>query len=244
MKMKKFLLTFTTAFFALGTLQAHDSNSSGEYLQTDTTVNAAGDEQQTAKPAAPERELRKKYFNFAFAGQSLRDDSGSESIKSSWGTAISTGRTFVVHRRPIADMLHIGIDATWFDLNAANYKLPLSINSYQLDISMGVGVGVHLTPVGKLGIHLYGRYNPTLGTYLVVPGKGMDEQMEDLIGGFDARLAYVSGVVTGGAVSWGLVSLGFEYRMGVGNYKSVLHKEDPKVKLTTSGWRAYFGFRF
>jgi hypothetical protein len=107
---------------------------------------------------------------------------------------------------------------------------------------MGIGIGVHLTPVSKLGIHLYARYNPTFGTLIGID-KGSDEEEG---GGAIFQGGYVSGVVTGGAVSWSVISLGIEYRMGVGKYSALMFKENtlPFGKVKTGGWRAYFGFRF
>ncbi len=52
---------------------------------------------------------------------------------------------------------------------------------------------------------------------------------------------------TGGAVSWGFISLGAEARWGTGNYKT-LHAEEEDYpdtgKLKTSGMRVYLSLRY
>lgn len=175
--------------------------------------------------------LRKKYFNLNYASQNMFYD-GYESVNSSWGAGFSTGQTYVVHRNPIAGMIHIGIDATWFDINFAHYKGSDNLKLYQGDIAMGLGLGVHVTPIGKLGIHAYARYNPTFATIFYEDG---------FSGG------YASGIVAGGAISWGVISVGAEMRRSYGSYNDWTGDEEVRakgVKMNTKGVRVYLGFRW
>ncbi len=190
---------------------------------------------------ASEPTFRKKYVNLNYVSQgALEPETGLSVGKSNWGAAFSTGRTFVLHgREPIARMLYIGFDATWFDVNYAQLGDAsglLKINQADLGL-FGVGPSVHIMPVGQLGIHAYFRYQPTLATFF-----GGDN-------GFTG--GYASMFVSGGAISYGVISLGIEARWGSGKYSDVKSwfgsKEDraaATTKLKTSGLRAYLGFRF
>lgn len=139
---------------------------------------------------------------------------GGEIAKSKMGFGFARGRTFLMHRRPVAEMLWFGLDATWIDINYAIYdKYKMLVNGkstefrndlHHVDLGMGFGPSVHLFPVSKLGVHAYFRYNPTFTTTF-------DEDF-NLMGG------YGSFYVSGGAVSWGVISLGAEARWGSGRY--------------------------
>lgn len=183
------------------------------------------------------------YTNLSFVVQKMVDPlTGVKSETSDWGAAIAKGRTFVLHRRPIARMIYFGLDANWVDLNYAHYNMSVSGRTksqiLQADISvLGLGPSVHVMPVEKLGIHAYFRVLPTYGAYA------------NRVGG---EFLYVMGglypaFTTGGAVSWGAISLGAEARWGTADYEQLTDDEDFNVlegKLKTSGLRAYVSLRF
>lgn len=205
----------------------------------------------------PDR-FRAKYFNFSFASQKMAYHfSGSglnadmDMFKSSYGVGLTAGRSYILHNEPILGMIRIGLDATWFDMNYAHQK-PAGIFSeifdmldapsfeiHQADISMGIGPSIHVNPVGRLGIHAYARYNPTLATLFNTQGD------------FSMAGGYSSVIVTGGAISWGVISVGVEGRWGFAKYSDWFTGGDEgsegtfdKMKLKTKGLRAYIGFRF
>ncbi len=222
--MKKALLVVLFAVLSAGVVSAQEPVSESS--------------QEVAK-IRKETKLRKKYFNLNYSFQGLYPPgSRDDKQKSKWGAGFSTGQTFVLHKNPIAGMLHVGLDATWFDLNAAQYDDILGAKQFQLEAAMGLGVGIHLTPIGKLGIHTYARYNPTFSAIALIG--------DELAYG----LGYASGVVSGLAVSWGVISLGFEGRWLFSNYSMKLFDAESddmssaKQKLNTSGCRVYLGFRW
>ena len=62
------------------------------------------------------------YLNIGYVESKLKQDDW-EQLKSDWGASITIGKTFFLHKKPIANFIRLGIDATWFDLTYANYKL-------------------------------------------------------------------------------------------------------------------------
>ena len=66
------------------------------------------------------KEWRKKFINLSFTNATISQDNVQD-LKSNYGVAFTVGRTFYLHK-PIGDMLRLGIDATWFDINYSNYE--------------------------------------------------------------------------------------------------------------------------
>ena len=192
--------------------------------------------------AKPSGTFRPKFNNISFVSQHLTFDgvSSTNVMKKGIGAAYTTGRTFVLTPTPIADMLRFGIDAVWTDLNYAFHKGNTDLvkdKMHQLEFGLGVGAAIHVNPVEKLGIHAYFRFNPSVSA---IYNRVSDDDPRGHIG-------YASFFTTGGAVSWGLISLGCEARWGSGNYKTIKGSKDTtpgKMKIKTSGLRAYVSFRF
>jgi hypothetical protein len=191
------------------------------------------------------------YTNFYYVTQKMIEPvSGTESDPSKWGAAISKGRNLVLHRRPIAGVMFVALNANWVDINYAQYGITYAdfedltdvemsdAKMHQLDISvLGVGPSIHVMPVGRLGVHAYFRYQPGYGAY----APRIDGEIDYVMGGL------VHGFVTGGALSWGALALGAEARWGTGNYKMLTDDETylgMEGKLKTSGIRAYLSLRF
>lgn len=125
--------------------------------------------------------LRKKYRNLSFVKQEFEPASYfgmDQTLKSNFGAAFTVGRTFYLHKKPIAGLIRFGLDATWFDLNYTNYKLeyrwednydeeeePETSNFHQAEIGMQVGPSVTVNPVGKLNVNAYFRFAPVFQLY-------------------------------------------------------------------------------
>lgn len=236
---------------------------------------------QSERDAAELRDLRQQlnwekkrrwmrgYTNISWAlSQKLTYDDGLEIGKANLGAGFTTGRSFIMHKTGIANMVWFGLDATWFDVSYSLYDSyvmrgvngdkPIDGDLHQVEIGMGVGPSVHVFPLSKLGVHGYFRYNPAFTA-------SFDKDF-NLMGG------YASTFVAGGAVSWGKISVGLETRWGGGKYSDLTEgakqsmidnleddlKEDiPGVgveidpvkskaseKRKFSGTRVYIGFRF
>ena len=134
--------------------------------------------------------LRKKYRNLSFVKQEFEPASYfgmDQTLKSNFGAAFTVGRTFYLHKKPIAGLIRFGLDATWFDLNYTNYKLeyrwednydeeeePETSNFHQAEIGMQVGPSVTVNPVGKLNVNAYFRFAPSFFSFIrrrYPPGK-------------------------------------------------------------------------
>lgn len=205
-------------------------------------AGSAGAQENPEKPQPPA-----KYVNFGFSMPELRQPD-FPALKSNYGASFTVGRTYFLHRKPIAGILRIGIDATWFDINYTNYKLelrdkqsqPETMSYHQAEVAMQVGPSVSVNPVGKLNIHTYFRYAPSFsGLY----------DGDQFLGN------YATVFVGGGAVSYGKVGLGVEARFGGCRYKELFGGGDEEEKsggdesatvekTTFSGLRVYFSLRF
>ena len=144
---------------------------------------------------------RPKYTTLGYVLQQNVTLASGEVIKPEFGAMINRGRTFYLHKKPIANFLNIGIDATWIDVNYAMYK-PTTITDatlHQAELAMQVGPSLTFTPVKRLQVHLYGRYAPTFAM----------RYDSDQFGG-----NYASIFVAGGNLSFGFFGVGAEYRWG------------------------------
>lgn len=70
-----------------------------------TSVAASAQEPEAWRP---------KYVNLSFVSQKL-DFGEGEKLKSRFGAAFTTGRSYYLHKKPVAGMIRFGIDATWID---------------------------------------------------------------------------------------------------------------------------------
>lgn len=201
--------------------------------------------------SAQEGRLRKKYINFSFSKLETMP-AGFLALKSNYGAAFTVGRTYFVHKKPLAGMIRFGIDATWFDLNYTNYEIgPVesespydeggTSNFHQVEIGMQAGPSVMVNPVGKLNVHGYFRYAPSFsGLY----------NGDAIVGN------YATFFVGGAAISYAAIGLGVEARFGNSRYKELIggesdgdYEEGEEVisssfKTKFSGVRFYLTFRF
>ncbi len=190
----------------------------------------------TVNSYGQEYKFRPKYNNFSFAAQTLTVD-GVKSNARGMGFAYTSGRSYIVHPGAIAKMLRFGIDATWGDINYAKHS-EAGFNRHQVEVGVGIGASVHVNPVSQLGIHAYFRFMPSFS--------GIIERRSELTGN-EVYGNYASFFVAGGAVSWGIISIGAEARWGKATYYQFNLKEgetDYKPAIKTNGLRAYVSLRF
>jgi hypothetical protein len=202
-----------------------------------------------------------EFHHFALTSQKI-DLIGKETLVFApiiRGVALTTGHSFLVHEKPLARIARFGFDINWFDIEYGNWWKKIDSHNkwmHKLDLAMGIGPAVHLSPFDRIGVHGYFRYSPTIS--LVAHNFAGGEE-----GKFELVAGYASYFSAGLAVSWSAFSLGGEYRFGRGvyngiripdvtvspkeidelanlNIKDVLDKERHRM----SGWRLCFGFRF
>ena len=186
-------------------------------------------------------DFRRKYRNFSWSSMSMSasDFEGAEPVRSKYGAAFTSGRTYFLHGKPIAGMIKIGLDATWVDLNYNNYSydwdvegVPQTSAVHQIEYSLHVGPSIAINPVGKLNINAYFRYAPTFSAFLSTGD------------GFALSGNYATMFVTGGMVSWGVIGIGAEYRFGNCNYRNLVGDGSLAGNLDKSGFRAFITLRF
>lgn len=267
--MKKKLLMAAWALIAV---------SVNVYSQTDDRIDSLYEEINKLKARVENTEKeqlndqiwanRKRYFNIAYGIQTLTHQEQEDlQWRSKWAAAIVKGTTYYLHRKPIAGMIKFGLDWTQIDLHVANYQTDFggqytprpSIDGFsefnyeddydndfglwQMEASMHIGPSVTINPVSHLKVNAYFRYAPSFSAIY------LDDNF---------NYNYATFFVTGAAVSYKTISLGWERRWGSAKYKSIelddlSHSEERDVanvlahsdnKLKTSGMRVYLSFRF
>lgn len=58
-----------------------------------------------------EYKWRKKYVNLGFINTTMSQD-GKSDLRSNYGASFTVGRTYFLHKKPIAGVFRFGIDAT------------------------------------------------------------------------------------------------------------------------------------
>lgn len=191
---------------------------------------------------------RAKYFNISYVKQSLSVKDANYKYNSSLGVAITNGRTYYLHKKPILGMIKFGIDWSFFDVNFAMYENKVANcydeeneNIYQAEIGMQVGPSVTVNPIDHLKVNAYFRVTPSYSM---------------MYGGEEFSGSYGTFFSVGGAVSYKVISLGIEGRWGKTKYKSIVDLGDitgeddepssgaPKSTWKTGSTRFYISFRF
>lgn len=181
------------------------------------------------------KEWRKKFINLSFTNATLSQDNVKD-LKSNYGAAFTIGRTYFLHK-PIGDMLRLGIDATWFDINYTNYDIKhityWDVNKYQYhqgEVSMHIGPSVTFEPFKRFTLHAYFQYVPTFTTLYTGDSKTFYGN-------------YASLWITGCNISYGVVGLGIESRFGKTNYKPLGSSDSGNINSSLSGFRTYLTFK-
>ena len=271
--MKKILFTLTIALLATTWAMAQENENADKRLDSlQQVVDKLTTQIDDSEEADMQQKIwkdRAKYFNLSYVKQKLQLQ-----YESDFGVAISRGRTYYLHKKPILKMIKFGIDWTQFDINYAKYgKLTedfsestgdetfdveesedLELGMHQLDFGMHFGLSLTVNPVSHLKVNGYYRFAPTGSVIL----------LDD-----DVSVQFVPFNVFGGAVSYKVISVGVEARKGSAKYKNFSVDEDidgsledmgdydnpgdldlgsvinsEKVNFKTLSTRVYISFRF
>ncbi|MDH6358790.1 hypothetical protein [Parabacteroides sp. PF5-9] len=179
---------------------------------------------------------RNTYLNVGYVFQQLKGVDNNMLFNSDYGVSFSIGHTYYLHRKPIANLMKVGLDATFFDLNVADYT-DYNSRHYNdgedsdrtMQIAAGMQIGPSLTffpPVNELKGHLYVRYAPSFS---------------GIVANEDLYANYAGFWLSGLAVSYKMISAGMELRWGSANYKT---GDEVKEKWQTRATRYYVSFRF
>lgn len=276
---KSLLLIIIGSAFLYGSSWAQEPQSA-PMSQTDSLqriVNELSSQVQQAKEADRNEAIwkrRAKYFNIGYVSQTSKPIDPGFEYRSNLGVSLVWGKTFYLHKKPLARMIKFGIDFSWMDINYAKYTdwqstnnwMPeddpttgdsfddyvesdtggkLNLGAHQLEYGLQVGPSVTINPVDHLKISAYFRLVPSASVVM------LDDNV---------NVNYATFYTAGGAVSWRVISLGVEGRWGRANYKNFSLSEDMfdsdfeggmsdvvqsgKSKRKTSAVRVYLSFRF
>lgn len=206
---------------------------------------------------------RSKYLNLSYGKQSIESDYQKMNSKMAFG--VEYGRTYYLHKKPIAGILKFGIDVNFLDLNFAKYPdLPSEVEQegdfwqenegegsvdlgiMQLEAGIGAGPSVTVNPVDHLKACLY---------FHVTPSYSMMLQNSTLY------RHYATFFNVGLTVAYKVISLGIERRwcgkidykgLAMDRVEDVYDKDgnfhDPfesvGTLMETDTWRFFIGFRF
>lgn len=181
--------------------------------------------------------VRSKYVNIGFSGTKFEQDDISTSAD--YGAFLTIGRTFYLHKTPILNLIKIGIDASWLDLNYANFSKPFEIEKgtfHNAEAAMHIGPSVTVTPLNNLNVCAYLRYAPTF--------TALYSTVND-----NYNLGYATRFVCGASLSYKVIGVGVEARFGKNKYEpfeAFLNDIDDAEKVNTkmAGCRVYLTFRF
>lgn len=256
--MKKNLLIALFATFGLcASAAAQEVRQSQAEVERDSlqqVVTELSDQVEEARQAELNTAIwknRAKYFNVGYVIQNSKPVDPGYEYRSKLGVSLVWGRTYYLHRKPLARMIKFGLDFSWMDLNYAKYSdmrsvgsdgaaggnKDLNLGAHQLEYGLQFGPSVTINPVDHLKISAYFRVVPSASLVL----------LEDNI-----NANYATFFATGGAISWRVISLGVEGRWGQARYSNFsmaddagsMHIQSGKSKRKTSAVRIYVGFRF
>ena len=253
--------TFTTSYAQEPEINSVSANDTTVYAHnasdnTNTSVVDATAEQETRWQKVWKR--RAYYLNLSYGMQTLKG--GSTNLKSDMAFALVWGRTYYLHKKPIAGLLKFGLDANFIDLNYAQYPdFPktetnttqedtdiLNLGIKQADFGIGVGPSVTVNPIDQLKICGYFHVTPSYSLliqngelyshYTTFFNVGLTPTYKVIQLGFEMRWCSPTKY---GAASFGRVSDVYDDN---GNFHDPFEKVDVKMKTTTS--RIFIGFRF
>lgn len=179
---------------------------------------------------------RAKYFNIAYLNQSLTQKEVNGTWRSDFGVALTSGRTYYLHKKPLLGMIKFGIDWSYFDINFAKYEDKFGFfngtnggdgsssggnyyspddydgdgieteDMYQAEVGISIGPSVTINPVDELKAALYFRVTPSFSM---------------LYAADEFSTSYGTFFSFGGSVAWKAISLGIEGRWGNVKYDSM-----------------------
>lgn len=190
---------------------------------------------------------QRKHITLSIGGQKLSNltDKEAQPLKSSLALSLQTGRTYNLHKKPIANMIKIGLDWNQMELHFAKYKkmddedevldyakssggpnlddIGLSdLGFYQLDYGMAVGPSVQATPLYTVGngwefLKVYTHFH-VIPSYSIIFLSNSDDT--------NLGYGYVTSFSWGIGVSYRAFALGFETRWGKGKYNTSSFSND------------------
>ena len=82
---------------------------------------------------------RRAWFNVAYSPQKINSDLYRPELKADYAVGITWGRSYYLHKKPLANMVRFALNWSFFDLNIAQYSAPYSsrVDEGDDDLSSG-----------------------------------------------------------------------------------------------------------
>ncbi|MCM1108990.1 MAG: hypothetical protein NC388_08055 [Clostridium sp.] len=189
-----------------------------ELTQTETNELKQELEKMRAERSEVENSVRmekiwrkSRPFTISIGNQTLTDEEAGVKYKSNIAVSISKMRTYYLHKKPIANMVKLGIDAVWMDMSYARYAK---------------GKGVKDAFSGTMGTVTEGTFNNMDDYFDLAYGSAMDYENDE----FSLNMERIN-----------LGKHSFTYNMGVGlNVKVAPFYALNKPKLDNLKASVYF----
>ena len=257
-----FIMTclFSTAVFAQ--VENEDEKVSIDWSEDTTEITTIKDiikvQQQVTSRNATEQHFadvwgRRGYFNFSYNNTKLTpkgnypnglDNGNVGELKSDWGASIQYGRSYRLHKKPIANVATFNIDYTGIDLNVnhfkaegtGEYKYNSSIKHTETTDGKSLGPSLTLAPFNLLngnGLHFikvnvfyHIGYNVSM---IYSPNdKKLDANQNTTDENYKAmesnlKMSWGHGMIQsfGINLSWKAIGIAYEHRTGKIKYKAM-----------------------
>lgn len=267
--MKKILFSL----FAVACSLASYAMDSNDTTRVTTLNDIIAQESKSKTDVKYDQHLRKvwgknTFFNISYNKTKLSSDEfpigggqgAPNEFKNDLGVGIQWGQTFNFHKKAIGNVLFIGLDYTWMDVNFNKYKqdsitrgfnpgyetqvMPWHNEKLSLDYGMSIGPSLTLYPFTPM--HKNAADNIRLQGYFHVGYKAMGYMIK--MDKDDNQYAWGHGLYTafGGNITFNAIGFGVEVRND--NNINVKHVEkeygDQKMKFKEKTTRLYIQFRF
>lgn len=187
---------------------------------------------------------RAKYFNVAYVTQSLTQKDISGTWRADYGVALTSGRTYYLHKKPLWGMVKFGLDWSYLDINFAkyvdkwgffsgegsggdiagdggnyydpgDYGTPGSTDGYEGETEDMYQAEVGISIGPSVTVNPVDELKAAL-YFRVTPSFSMLYAADELSTSYGTFFSF------GGSVAWKAISLGIEGRWGNVKYGSVL----------------------
>lgn len=192
---------------------------------------------------------RRKFKSIAFVKQSLtHQDIAGMKWKSDFGASLQMGRTYYLHKKPLAKMIKFGLDWVYMDLNYAKYSEAFTDEVFGGSGNMNQGETTNngFNDFGTDGYYSGSDMDFDLGCHQVDysmqfgPSVTINPVSSLMVGAYfryaptascvllndEVHLGYASFFTSGCFIAWKAISIGFEYRWGKSKYNSLSFDEE------------------
>ena len=226
------------------------------------------------------KKVRSKFFNINYVYEKIKPTDSSfglgdisdevggiandkvEGLKNNGGISLTRGRSYMLHKKPIARLISIGLDASFFDVTYSNYTFDAAKFGGSLvagdesgDLSETPEIPEDVSEEGGENFDFHKmEYSFQIGPSITItPGRDLTiaayARFAPTFAAYYAESSfggnYASMFVTGASIAYRKVGFGIEARMGSCKYKCFSGDLDLSgTKIKSSGFRAYLQFRW